>query len=128
MTNTFAKQYTIVANSAAYGAADVEMTINFNNEDNTSIITFGDGFVCGGQTSGYNADGAALATNKVDGNTIKLYSLKALTKLGTNHIVLYKSDEQNFNKQTRFTCDLAMVAISIKNDIYTWRKSLKNEQ
>lgn len=127
MKNTFVKHYTIVANSAVYGTANVEMTITFDNESNTSVITFGEDFVCGGQTTGYNSNGAALATNKVNGNSIKLYSLKALTKLGTNHITLYKIDEQNFNQQTRFICDLTMVAITVKSDIYNWRKSLGNE-
>jgi hypothetical protein len=103
------------------------MTITFDNESNTSVITFGDGFFVGGQTTGYNGNGAALATNEVNGNSIKLYSLKALTKLGTNHITLYKSDEQNLNKHTRFICDLTIVAITIKSDIYNWRKSLGNE-
>lgn len=128
MTNTFTQQYTIVATSPKYGSANVTMTLSFDNETNTSIITFGDGFVCGGQTTGYNGNGAALATNKVDGNSIKLYSLKALTKLGTNHITLYKSDEQDLNKQTRFICDLTMLAITIKSDIYSWRKTLKNDE
>lgn len=128
MTNTFTQQYTIVATSPKYGSANVTMTLSFDNETNTSIITFGDGFVCGGQTTGYNGNGAALATNKVDGNSIKLYSLKALTKLGTNHITLYKSDEQDLTKQTRFICDLTMLAITIKSDIYNWRKTLKNDE
>lgn len=91
------------------------------------IITFGDGFVVGGQTTGYNDAGAALANSKADNNTIKLYSLKALTKFGTDHIYLYKSEEQEFNKQTRYICNLTMLAISIKSDIYNWRKSLRNE-
>ena len=72
--------------------------------------------------------GEAQVTNKTDGNSIKLYSLKAITKIGYNHITLYKSDEQDFNKQTRYICDLAMLAITIKNDIYNWRKILKNDE
>jgi hypothetical protein len=31
------------------------------------------------------------------------------------------------NKQTRFVCELTGVALTIKNDIYNWRKSLSNE-
>lgn len=127
MATTFTQQYTFVANSLKYGKVDVAMTINFDNESNTSIITFGDGFVVGGQTTGYNGAGAALANSTANNNTIKLYSISQLTKLGTNHITLYKSDEESFNKQTRFICDLTMVAITIKSDIYNWRKSLKNE-
>lgn len=122
MTTTFTKQYTIEAVSPNYGVAQVTMTLNFENEHNTSIITF-DGFVVGGQTSGYTGEGTALATSKANNNTIKLYSLKALTKLGTNHIYLYKSTEVDFNKQTRYVCDLTMLAITIKSDIYNWRKN-----
>lgn len=128
MTTTFNQQYTIVANSPKYGSANVTMTLSFNNEANTSIITFGDGFIVGGQTTGYTGTGVAQVTSKADANTIRLYSLKALTKLGTNHITLYKSDEQEFNKQTRYICDLTMLAITIKNDIYNWRKTLKNDE
>ena len=127
MATTFTQQYTAFAKSSKYGEAQVTLTLNFDNESNTSVITFGDGFIVGGQTTGYTGDGAAQVTNKTDGNAIKLYSLKALTKLGSNHITLYKSDEQDFNKQTRFICDLTMLAITIKNDIYNWRKSLSNE-
>ena len=126
-TTTFTQQYIIVANSAKYGKVDVTMTINFNNEDNTSVITFDEGYICGGQTTGYTGDGVALANSSANNNTIKLYSISQLTKLGTNHITLYKSDEVDFNKQTRFICDLTMVAITIKSDIYNWRKSLRNE-
>lgn len=128
MTNTFNKQYTIVANSPKYGCANLAMTLSFDNDTNTSIITFGDGFIVGGQTTGYTGEGVAQTTSKTDGNTIKLYSLKALTKLGTNHITLYKSDEQELNKHTRFICDLTMLAITIKSDIYNWRKTLKNDE
>jgi hypothetical protein len=128
MTNTFNKQYAIVANSPKYGSANVTMTLSFDNDTNTSIITFVDGFIVGGQTTGYTGEGVAQTTCKTDGNTIKLYSFKALTKLGTNHITLYKSDEQELNKQTRFICDLTMLAITIKSDIYNWRKTLKNDE
>ena len=128
MATTFTQQYTAIAKSSKYGEAQVTLTLSFDNESNTSVITFGDGFIVGGQTTGYTGDGAAQVTNKTDGNSIKLYSLKALTKLGSNHITLYKSDEQDFNKQTRYICDLAMLAITIKNDIYNWRKILKNDE
>lgn len=124
MATTFTQQYTAIARSSKYGEAQVTLTLNFNNESNTSVITFSDGFIVGGQTTGYTGDGAAQATSKSNGDSIKLYSLKALTKLGSNHITLYKSDEQDFNKQTRYICDLAMLAITIKNDIYNWRKTL----
>lgn len=127
MANDFTKQYTAIATSSKHGEAQVTLTLNFDNESNTSIITFGDGFVVGGQTTGYNGAGAALANSKADHNTIKLYSLKALTKLGTDHIYLYKSEEQEFNKQTRYICNLTMLAITIKSDIYNWRKSLRND-
>ena len=128
MATTFTQQYTVIAKSSKHGEAQVTLTLNFHNESNTSVITFGDSFIVGGQTTGYTGDGVAQVTNKSNGNSIKLYSLKALTKLGTNHITLYKSDEQNFNKQTRFICDLTMVAITVKSDIYNWRKTLKNEE
>lgn len=129
MRNTFNQQYTIAANSLKYGSANVTMALSFDNETNTSIITFGDGFIVGGQTTtGYTGEGYAQTTSKTDGNTIKFYSLKALTKLGTNHITLYKSDEQEPNKQTRFICDLTMLAITIKSDIYKWRKTLKKDE
>lgn len=128
MATTFSQQYTAIARSSKYGEAQVTLTLNFDNESNTSVITFSDGFIVGGQTTGYTGKGAAQATSKNNGNTIKLYSLKALTKLGTNHIALYKSDEQEFNKQTRYICDLAMLAIIIKNDIYNWRKTLNNDE
>lgn len=127
MATTFTQQYTAFAKSSKYGEAQVTLTLNFDNESNTSVITFGDGFIVGGQTTGYTGDGVAQVTSKSNGSSIKLYSLKALTKLGSNHITLYKSDEQDFNKQTRFICDLTMFAITIKNDIYNWRKSLSNE-
>lgn len=128
MATTFTQQYTAIAKSSKYGEAQVTLTLSFDNESNTSVITFGDGFIVGGQTTGYTGDGAAQATSKTDGNIIKLYSLKALTKLGSNHITLYKSDEQELNKQTRFICDLTMLAITIKSDIYNWRKTLKNDE
>lgn len=125
---TFTKEYTSIATSAKYGVAQVTLTLNFDNESNTSVINFGGDFRVGGQTTGYTAEGFAQANGKAEGNSIKLYSLKALTKLGTNHITLYKSDEQDFNKQTRYICNLTSLAISIKDDIYNWRKSLKNDE
>lgn len=128
MATTFTQQYTAFAKSSKYGEAQVTLTLNFDNENNTSVITFSDGFIVGGQTTGYTGDGTAQATSKSNGNSIKLYSLKALTKLGSNHITLYKIDEQELNKQTRFICDLNMLAITIKSDIYNWRKSLKSDE
>lgn len=128
MATTFTQQYTAIAKSSKYGEAQVTLTLDFDNESNTSVITFGDGFIVGGQTTGYTGAGIAQVTSKSNGNSIKLYSLKALTKLGSNHITLYKSDEQDFNKQTRYICDLAMLAITIKSDIYNWRKSLKSDE
>lgn len=124
---TMTKQYTVSAVSPKYGEATVTLTLEFNNENNTSVITVCEGFVIGGQTSGYTAEGMATATSKANGNSIKLYSLKALTKLGTNHLYLYKDGETEQNKQTRFVCELTGVALTIKNDIYSWRKSLSNE-
>ena len=124
---TFTKEYTAIATSSKYGEAQVTLTLNFDNESNTSVITFGDDFVVGGQTTGYTAAGITQVNSKADNNTLKLYSLKALTKLGTNHITLYKSDEQDLNKHTRYICDLTMMAISIKSDIYNWRKNLKRD-
>lgn len=128
MATTFTQQYTAIARSSKYGEAQVTLTLNFENESNTSVITFSDGFIVGGQTTGYTGDGIAQTTSKSNGNSIKLYSLKALTKLGSNHITLYKSDEQDFNKHARYICDLAMLAITIKNDIYNWRKTLKSDE
>lgn len=128
MATTFTQQYTAIARSSKYGEAQVTLTLNFDNESNTSVIAFGDGFIVGGQTTGYTGAGIAQATSKSNGNSIKLYSLKALTKLGSNHITLYKSDEQDFNKQTRYICDLAMLAITIKSDIYNWRLTLKSDE
>lgn len=32
-----------------------------------------------------------------------------------------------FTKQTRYICNLTMLAITIKSDIYNWRKSLRND-
>lgn len=128
MATTFTQQYTAIATSAKYGEAQVTLTLNFDNESNTSVITFGGDFIVAGQTTGYTGEGIAQANGKADGNSIKLYSLKALTKLGTNHITLYKSDECDFNKQTRYICNLTSLAISIKDDIYNWRKSLKNDE
>ncbi|MBQ5693446.1 MAG: hypothetical protein IIV72_08340 [Alistipes sp.] len=124
---TMTKQYTVSAVSPKYGEATVTLTLEFNNENNTSVITVCEGFVMGGQTSGYTAEGMATATNKANGNSIRLYSLKALTKLGTNHLYIYKADEAEQNKQTRFICELTYIALTIKNDIYNWRKSLSNE-
>lgn len=124
---TMTKQYTVSAVSPKYGETTVTLTLEFNNENNTSVITVGEGFVMGGQTSGYTAEAQAMVNSQVQKNSIKLYSLKALTKLGTNHLYLYKSDEAEQNKQTRFVCELTGVALTIKNDIYNWRKSLSNE-
>lgn len=124
---TFTKKYTAIATSSKYGEAQVALTLNFDNEGNTSVITFGDDYVVEGQTTGYTAAGIAQVNSKADNNTLKLYSLKALTKLGTNHITLYKSDEQDLNKHTRYICDLTMIAITIKSDIYNWRKNLKRD-
>lgn len=121
------KQYTVSAVSQNYGETTVTLTLEFNNENNTSVITVCDGFVMGGQTSGYTAEGSAMVNSQVQNTSIKLYSLKALTKLGTNHIYLYKADETEQNKQTRFVCELTGVALAIKNDVYNWRKSLSNE-
>ena len=125
---TFTKEYTASATSARHGEAQVTLTLNFDNESNTSVITFGDGFIVGGQTTGYTGAGIAQANSNAEGNSIKLYSLRALTKLGTNLITLYKSGECDFNKQTRYICDLTSLALSIKRDIYSWRKSLKNDE
>jgi hypothetical protein len=124
---TFTKEYTAIATSAKYGEAQVTLTLNFDNESNTSTLTIGDGFVMGGQTTGYTGEGVAMATSKADGNCVKFYSLKQLTKLGTNHLFVFKADETEFNKHTRYICDLTMLAITIKSDIYNWRKSLSNE-
>ena len=124
MTQIFTKQYNVIATSPKYGDATVTITLEFNNENNTSVITVCDGFVMGGQTSGYTAEAQAMVNSQVQKNSIKLYSLKALTKLGTNHIYLYKADEDNFNKQTRYICDLTFMSITVKQDIYNWRKTL----
>lgn len=125
MTHIFVKKYDIIASSQKYGEAAISLVLEFNNDGNTSILTIDEGFVIAGQTSGYTAEGTPMANNKAIRNTIKLYSLKALTKLGTNHIYLYREDETEFNKQTRYICDLTFVAMTIKEDIYNWRKSLK---
>lgn len=127
MKATMTKQYTVSATSPKYGEATVTLTLEFNNENNTSVITVGEGFTMGGQTSGYTVEGQAMANNQVKMNSIKLYSLKALTKLGTNHLYLYKDGETEQNKQTRFVCELTHLAMTIKDDIYKWRKSLSNE-
>lgn len=128
MKKTLTQQYEIIAVSPKYGNTTVSLTLSFDNENNTSTLTIGDGFVIGGQTSGYTSDGASLAnSDKQDNKTIKLHSLKALTKLGTNHLYIFKEDEVERNKQTRFVCDLTLLSFSIKNDIYKWRKNLKNE-
>ena len=127
MTTTFNKEYTIVATSPKYGNATISIALAFDNESNTSTLTIGEGFVLGGQTTGYTGEGTAMATSKADGNCVKFYSLKQLTKLGTNHIFVFKADEAEFNKQTRYICDLTMLAITIKSDINTWRKSLNND-
>lgn len=127
MKSTFTNQYTITATSPKYGNATISITLAFDNESNTSTLTIGDGFVMGGQTTGYTDAGAAMATSKVDGNIMKFYSLKQLTKLGTNHLFVFKADETEYNKQTRYICDLTMLAITIKSDIYNWRKSLSND-
>ena len=115
---TFTKEYTAIATSAKYGEAQVTLTLNFDNESNTSVITFGGEYIVAGQTTSYTGEGIAHTNSKAEGNSIKLYSLKALTKLGTNHIALYKSDECDFNKQTRYICNLTSLAISIKDDIF----------
>lgn len=128
MTHTFAKQYTIYAESKKYGSATIALNLSFNNETNSSTLTIDGNFVMGGQTTGYTANGETMAANKATNKSIKLYSLNALTKLGTNHIYLYKDGEVDFNKQTRFVCDLTFFAMTIKNDIYNWRKSLANEK
>lgn len=120
MATTFTKQYTIIASSPKYGVATISITLSFDNESNTSVLTFDD-YQVGGQTSGYTPEGA-IANSKANNSTIKLYSLKALTKLGTNHIYIYKNDESEFNKQTRYVCDLTFLAITIKEDVYKWRK------
>ena len=128
MAQMMTKQYNVTATSPKYGDANLTITLEFDNEHNTSKLFVSEGFVMGGQTSGYTAAGAALATSKTENNCIRLYSLKALTKLGTNHIYLYRADEENFNKQTRYICDLTMMSITIKQDIYKWRKLLNNEE
>lgn len=125
MTKQLIKQYTILGTSPKYGEATIELTLAFNNDDNTSTLTVNDDFVIAGQTTGYNAEGTPLANSGATRNSIKLYSLKALTKLGTNHIYLYREDETDSNKQTRYICDLTFVAMTIKEDIYEWRKTLK---
>lgn len=122
---TFTQQYTISAASRKYGNAAVTLTLSFDNESNTSTLTVDDNFIIGGQTSGYYSTDAPLANNKKDVNSIKFYSLNALSKLGTNHLYIYKKDELDFNKQTRFVCELTMLAATIKNEIYGWRKTLK---
>lgn len=125
MSDIMKKQYTVSARSRKYGEATVTLTLEFNNDDNTSVITVGEGFTMGGQTSGYTAEGQAMADNQVKMKSIKLYSLKALTKLGSNHIFLYKDGESKKNRQTHFVCDLTHLATTIKGEIYRWRKSLQ---
>ena len=121
------KEYAVRATSPKYGETTVTIILEFNNDNNTSVITIGEGFTMGGQTSGYTAEGQAMANNQVKMNSIKLYSLKALTKLGTNHLYLYKDGETEQNKQTRFVCELTHLAMTIKDDIYKWRKFIKEE-
>lgn len=125
MTHIFEKKYDIIASSQKYGETTIELTLAFNNDDNSSTLIVNDDFVVAGQTSGYTAEGTPMANSEATRNTIKLYSLKALTKLGTNHIYLYKADETDRNKQTRYICDLTFVAMTIKKDIYEWRKTIK---
>lgn len=125
MTHIFEKKYDIIASSQKYGEIAITLVLEFNNCGNTSTLTIDGGFAIAGQTSGHTAEGTPMANSKATHNSIKLYGLKALTKLGTNHIYLYREDETEFNKQTRYICDLTFVAITIKEDIYNWRKSLK---
>lgn len=125
MTHILVKKYDIIASSQSYGEATIELTLAFNDDDNTSTLTVNDDFVVAGQTTGYTAEGTPMANSEATRNSIKLYSLKALTKLGTNHIYLYRDGETEFNKQTRYICDLTFVAMTIKEDIYEWRKTIK---
>lgn len=125
MTHILVKKYDIIASSQRYGEATIELTLAFNDDDNTSTLTVNDDFVVAGQTTGYTAEGTPMANSEATRNSIKLYSLKALTKLGTNHIYLYRDGETEFNKQTRYICDLTFVAMTIKEDIYEWRKTIK---
>lgn len=127
MKKNLTKQYIATATSSKYGDATIIFTLSFDNESNTSTLTVDDNFVMGGQSTGYTADGVQRANSVTNDKIIKLFSLKALTKLGTNHLYVYKKGEDVFNKQTRFVCDLTTLAITIKNDIYKWRKTLENE-
>lgn len=123
MKNTFVKEYSVKASSINYGEKDITIKFIFDNNSNTSTLKVCGGFVIGGQTSGYMPNGVATANSEIRGNELKVNSLNALTKLGTNHLFVYLDGETEFNKKTRFTVDLTFFAITIKSEIYQWRKS-----
>lgn len=123
MKNTFVKEFSVKASSIKYGEKDVTITLTFDNNSNTSTLTVGGGFVFGGQTRGCMSNGVATANSEIRRNELKVYSLKALTKFGTNHLFVYLDGETEFNKKTRFIVDMSFFAITIKSEIYQWRKS-----
>ena len=122
----FTKVITTVATSPKYGDVSLSLNFEFNNETNTSTLTLPDGYTFGSQISGYLSDGQPLAISKVDDRYAKFYSLKALTKLGTNHLFVFKVEEKEQNKKTRFILNLSFFSATIKQDICEWRKTLND--